>query len=240
MNKLTRSSVPDTFDLVAESYDLQVNLNPGYHANLRRAAEALLAAIGSPNRQPARLLDLGCGSGASTKALALAAFQAGCEPELLGADGSAGMLAAARRKSWPSWVRFEQARADQLQLQGECFDGILASYLVRNVDDRERLIGELFDLLTPGGALAVHDYAVRGNAFAGLLWTIVCWSVVIPLGWATSRHTKLYRYLWRSAFDLDVRILCELLENAGFVDVSVTPALGWARGTLHTVVGRRP
>ncbi len=59
------------FDRAAKRYDLMVALNPGYHRHLRSAARALLDRV--PDRlgpaDPVRLLDLGCGSGASTRAL---------------------------------------------------------------------------------------------------------------------------------------------------------------------------
>ena len=53
------------FDEAAPRYDLMVRLNPGYHRHLRAAARALLPL--PPDRRG--LVDLGCGSGASTRAL---------------------------------------------------------------------------------------------------------------------------------------------------------------------------
>ena len=78
--QVTRTEVPDAFDEVADRYDLMVGLSPGYHAQLGASADALLDAIPALTPQtvggeraaaagPLRLLDLGCGSGASTRAL---------------------------------------------------------------------------------------------------------------------------------------------------------------------------
>ena len=62
------------FDLAAPRYDLMVALNPGYHRELAAAANALAEDLGAfPD--VVRLLDLGCGSGASTRAL-VRAFEA--------------------------------------------------------------------------------------------------------------------------------------------------------------------
>ncbi len=236
------------FDLVAAAYDRQVSLNPGYHANLRRAAEALLDASPRPTDGRLALLDVGCGSGASTKALALACLRRGTEYRLLGVDGSAGMLAAARAKRWPAGVRFAQGWAGALTGiaavdDGAPFDAILAAYLVRNVPEAERdaALCELVALLRPDGVLAVHEYLVRGNPVAAAVWTLVSWGIVVPLGWLTARHTRLYRYLWRSVLRFDsVDTLRARLHAAGLVDLQVVPATGWHRGILHTVVGRRP
>ncbi len=69
----------------------------------------------------------------------------------------------------------------------------------------------------------------------------MCWAIIIPLGWMTSRNTRLYRYLWRSVLDMDSTAELEArLRRAGLVDVTTHHARGWQRGIVHTVVGRRP
>jgi len=78
------------FDRGASRYDLLVGLNPGYHRELRVAAEALVDRVG--HRPGLRLIDLACGTGASTKALHRAAPHG---TEMLGLDASHGMLAEA-------------------------------------------------------------------------------------------------------------------------------------------------
>ncbi|MFV0459299.1 MAG: class I SAM-dependent methyltransferase [Actinomycetales bacterium] len=238
--------VSPAFDRVARAYDLQVRLNPGYHDNLKRAAKAILDRLDA-GAEPA-LLDVGCGSGASTKALALEQLRRGLPVDVLGVDASAGMLEAARAKRWPPGVRFAQARAEELGSRAEIaaqvpVDGVLAAYLLRNVavDERQVCLRGLYDAVRPGGVLALHDYSVRGNPAAALLWTLICWTVVIPLGWLTTRHTRLYRYLWRSALGNDsVADLAARMRLAGLQDVTVVPALGWQRGILHTIVGTKP
>ena len=61
----------DAFDRAAPTYDAMVALSPGYHDQLRTAAEALVDRLPAPGAGDGalRVLDLGCGSGASTRAL---------------------------------------------------------------------------------------------------------------------------------------------------------------------------
>lgn len=313
-----RSQVPEAFDEVADRYDLMVALNPGYHAHLRTSARVLLESL-PPQTSPAgdrpvalSLVDLGCGSGASTRALVQVLDEAGRPYRLVGVDGSAGMLRAARSKQWPDAVRFVQGRAEHLAelaeladlaevsdladlaemvhprepaevhagaapasgrsegesdfdragavdlqapgtsdgsghtgvpdggLDGE-LDGILAAYLVRNVPDRDALLATLHDRLRPGGALVVHEYSVAGNRRATAVWSAVCWSVVVPLGWLTSRRTRLYRYLWRSVMEMDsTDVLMSRLRAAGFDEVRSRSVGGWQRGIIHTFHARKP
>ncbi len=88
------------FDEAAPRYDLMVALNPGYHRQLASAARILVEQTDGRST-PVRLLDLGCGSGASTRAL-VRAFQDARRPvDIIGADASPGMLEQAKQKSWP-------------------------------------------------------------------------------------------------------------------------------------------
>lgn len=239
-----RGEVPEAFDEVADRYDLMVALNPGYHAHLRRSARDLVASL--PDRQPVQILDLGCGSGASTRALVDELDRAGLRADVLGIDGSAGMLTQARRKPWPEWVRFEQGRAESLEPVCEeagfdSPDAVFAAYLLRNVSDREALLRSLHDVLVPGGTLVIQEYSVAGRPVSQAVWTAVCHAVVMPLGWLTSRHTRLYHYLWRSVMDMDsVETVMERMVDAGFEDVWTRSVRGWQRGIIHTFHGRRP
>lgn len=230
------SNVPRSFDVHARSYDKLVAANPGYHEHLRLSARRM----GLPNRGAGlRLLDLGCGTGASTAAL----LDAAPEADITGVDASAEMLAQARRKTWPSRVRFVHANVDELdkvRLAGP-YDGILAAYLVRNLPDRDAALHRFHDLLRPGAPLALHEYSVRDSARSRATWTTLCWAVIIPMGRLRTGSGDLYRYLWRSVLQFDgVRALTGRMQAAGFDDVRVQTFPGWQQHIVHTFLGRRP
>jgi ubiquinone/menaquinone biosynthesis C-methylase UbiE len=227
----------DAFDRAARRYDLLTAMNPGYHRHLATAARALAEHL---DADPPSVLDLGCGSGSSTAALLTAAPGA----VIIGVDTSAGMLARARAKSWPDGVRFVHASAEALpRLDLGPMDGVLAAYLFRNLPgiERDRALRAVRQQLRPGGWLVVQEYSVAGRRSAGLVWTLVCWAVVIPLAALLGGHPGLYTYLWRSvrAFDSTDRF-AERLVDAGFTDVARHDVPGWQRGILHTFRARRP
>ncbi|EWT02499.1 ubiquinone biosynthesis methyltransferase UbiE [Intrasporangium oryzae NRRL B-24470] len=245
---VNRGEVPEAFDEVADRYDLMVGLNPGYHAHLRTSARALVESLPA-QADPVRMVDLGCGSGASTRALVTELQRKGRAFTLVGIDGSAGMLREARAKTWPASVAFAQGRAEKIGELPELaearaaggLDGIFAAYLVRNVPERDELLASLHDQLRPGATLVVHEYSVKGNRVATAVWTAVCQVIVVPLGWLTSRRTRLYRYLWRSVMDMDsVEELEGRLRTAGFEGVGSRTIGGWQRGIIHTFSARRP
>ena len=249
---ITTENVAAAFDEVAPRYDLMVALNPGYHAHLRMAANGLVEWLVRPQPEselpPIRLLDLGCGSGASTRAVLEAAQSVGLRLAIVGADASAGMLDQARAKDWPISVRFEVGQAEEIVGSHEWLglddpiQGAFAAYLFRNVAERDKLLAGLFDLLADRGVLVVQEYSIAGSRlWTKALWTAVCWLAIIPLGWLTSPRSRLYRYLWQSVRSFDsVQTFVDRLHGAGFVDVEVRTVPGWQRGILHTFRARKP
>lgn len=245
--------VPAGFDDVARRYDLLVALSPGYHGQLRSSARVLAQAIAERREAdgtgdatpavPAVVVDLGCGSGASTNALAREFSRAGVPVRIVAVDGSAGMLAAARAKSWPPDVEFVQGRAEDLAAVGVAdgsVDGVFAAYLVRNVPDKDALLADIARLLTPGGTLVVHDYVVAGDPVATASWHALCWGAVVPTALAVTRSAGLFVYLWRSVLAFDsVPGLIARLEAAGYEGVRHRGVPGWQGRMVHTFRARR-
>ena len=238
-------SVDAAFDRGARRYDLLVGLNPGYHRELGEAAAALAERVRARRRDvshPVRVIDLACGSGASTQALARELPEA----EIVGLDASRGMLAQAQTKAWPARISFRHAVSGDLDLDElgrGTRDGVFTAYLFRNVPIgiRDHAVREVYDLLAPGGWLVVQEYSVAGRPAARWVWSAVSWLVIIPLGILLDRNPGLYRYLWRSVLDFDSTTrFMDRLAAAGFTDVARRTATGWQRGILHTFIARRP
>lgn len=228
------------FDAGAARYDLLTQLNPGYHDHLDRAARALAEA--APRART--LLDLGCGSGSSTRAL-LRVF--GPDVRVMGVDASAGMLARARAKRWPPGVTFVQGRAGSLsELTAELddpVDGILACYLFRNVpaEARNPALRDTLAHLAPGGALVAQDYALPGQALPRAVWTAVSRGIVLPLATVTGGNPDLYRHLHRSVIEFDsLSVFADRLVRTGFSGVEIATVPGWQHDILHLFRARRP
>ena len=238
----------DAFDRAAPTYDAMVALSPGYHDQLRSAAEALVDRLPARGADGGalRVLDLGCGSGASTRAVLQAwAERRGSSDgiSVTGVDASEGMVAQARAKRWPNGVTLvvSDAVAHLESLPSGSVDGVLGCYLLRNVPDRTRLVAEVARVLRPGGGFVVHDYSVAGNPRARATWAVVCHAVIIPLAVVKRSDVPLHRYLYTSVRDFDsVARVCERLLSAGLVDVRHRSFPGWQHGLVHTVAGSVP
>ncbi|MGY0490352.1 methyltransferase domain-containing protein [Streptomyces sp. WG-D5] len=234
MPTLRDAELASAFDHAAGSYDALVRANPGYHAHLRRSARRL--GLDSRGRG-LRVLDLGCGTGASTAAL-LSVLP---EASITAVDASAGMLERAAAKSWPTGVTFTHAPAEELDpgALGGPFDAVFAAYLFRNTADPDRVLSSVSAALKPGGRLAVHEYTLSGKHRHRALWSAVC-AGLVPVTTALG-DGALYRHLWRSVVEFDTaEQFADRLTRTGFTRVRVLPLPGWQTGITHTVVGQVP
>ncbi|MFC9825499.1 class I SAM-dependent methyltransferase [Streptomyces erythrochromogenes] len=234
MTLLRDEDLAAAFDHASHTYDALVAANPGYHAHLRRSVRRLgLPAHG----EGLRVLDLGCGTGASTAAIRSVLPAA----EITAVDASAGMLARAAAKPWGDGVRFVHAPAEFLTDAGVHgpFDAVFAAYLFRNLTDPEAVLATVHSVLGPGGRLAVHEYSLSGRRADRAVWTLVCRGIVQPAATLLG-DGPLYRHLWRSVVDFDqADRFAARIRGAGFDKVRTLPLPGWQTGITHTFVATR-
>ena len=230
---IERKEVPGGFDRIARSYDAMTGLNPGYRRHLRLSAERMNLAPKS------RILDLCCGTGLSTAALA----QTYPKATLVGLDASPEMLEAARKKRHLRRVEWVQGDAMDPAAAGACgpYDGILMAYGIRNVPERDVCLVRLRALLAPGGTVCFHEYSVADSRRATWIWNAVAGAIIVPTALALTRRAELFRYLRRSVNDFDgVRAFEKRLARAGYIDIRSAPMSGWQRGIVHSFLARRP
>jgi trans-aconitate 2-methyltransferase len=127
-----------------------------------RPVRDLLAAL--PMIEVRSVIDLGCGPGNSTEALA-ARFPGA---EVSGIDSSPDMIEAARRRlprvrftlqdieAWRSEGRVGEGRHGKLERDADAYDVILANAVLQWVPDHAVLLPSLIGRLASGGALAVQ------------------------------------------------------------------------------------
>lgn len=125
-------------------------LRPGGLDLTRRLLELCALAPGS------RVLDLGCGCGATARLLA------GCGHRVLALDPSPALLAGA---SGPGITPL-LGRAQALPLARGCLDAVFCECVLSVTGPPAAVLAEAARVLKPGGALAVSDLYLRGTARA--------------------------------------------------------------------------
>ncbi len=155
-----RAFVRDVFDRLAPRYDgLNLVISLG-QTTLWRAR----AFSGLELRPGARVLDVGCGTGVSVRALR--ARYPGVRVE--GLDLSEGMIEEARRRD-PGGA-YEVGDVTALPHGDAAFDLVTTVYTTRNFPDLDRALDELVRVTRPGGRVLVLDsFPPRaGSAFGAL------------------------------------------------------------------------
>lgn len=118
----------------------------------REMLDTYLGWIGFPEN--ARVLDLGCGTGPTTRVLARRPAVA----EIVGVDPSPVFLDKARRSmAEHPHVSFHEGDARSLAFADESFDVAIVHTCLTHVPGPEKAMAEIFRVLRPGGALAAFD-----------------------------------------------------------------------------------
>lgn len=187
----------------------------------RRALDvvAWLAALRVPNG--GAVLDLGCATGELSAALARAGF------EVVGVDLSQGMLRRARRKGQglSRSPRFQRADLNApLPFRNESFECVLCAHVVQCVEQPALLLQEARRVLVHGRWLALVG-KVPGTPP----------SLPPPPAVGARLFAPVKRWASRWARHLPEAALVELLEKAGFLDVTSRSADG-----IVEVSGRAP
>jgi len=209
------------FDAIADRYDfLNRLLSAGIDRRWRRRAIQSLQLTGRE-----RVLDLCTG----TADLAIAARTARpAAAGVVGIDFSGAMLGVARTKlrdrRLADSVALVRGDATRIPLADGSVDAVTIAYGIRNVENAEGACAEVRRVLTPGGRLAILEFAIptmRGVRPA-YLWYF---NRVLPrIGRLVSRHGAAYGYLPASVGTFATpEEFVKLLRQAGFTDVAARP-----------------
>jgi 2-polyprenyl-6-hydroxyphenyl methylase/3-demethylubiquinone-9 3-methyltransferase len=104
------------------------------------------------SRMPVRVLDMGCGGGFLSNALALAGH------EVTGVDSSTSSLDVAARHDGTRRVRYTLCDARRLPFEGGSFDVVCAMDFLEHVDEPRGVIAEAARVLAPGGLFFFHTF----------------------------------------------------------------------------------
>lgn len=220
------------FGTIADRYDLiTVLLSYGRDRAWKRRLIDLSAA-----RPGTRALDLACGTGDITFALA------GRGARAVGLDVTLRMLELASRKARPGAPEVPQGfvAGDMMALPfpGGAFDLVTVGYGIRNVPQIGPALQEIYRVLVPGGWLLSLDFNKPSSRVMRTIYFGYLAVVGSVLGWMLHRDPDTYRYIPESIKRYPGAIgVARLLETTGFVETRVIPLLG---GLMAINVGRKP
>jgi arsenite methyltransferase len=144
--------------------------------------EAVLASLGCGNptalaqlNAGETVLDLGSGGGID---VLLSARRVGPTGKAWGLDMTEEMLALARenqRKAGIENVEFLKGEIEHIPLPDNSVDVIISNCVINLSADKDRVFGEAFRVLKPGGRFAVSDVVTRGDVPAEVRQNMLLW-----------------------------------------------------------------
>src|SRR6476619_5442833 len=145
-------------------------------------ASAVAASLGCGNPtallelEPGQtVLDLGSGGGIH---VLLSARRVGPTGKVYGVDLTDEMLALARdkqRKAGATNVEFLKGAIEAIPLPDNSVDVIISNCVINLAADKDRVLGEAFRVLKPGGRFAVSDVVVTGSVSADIRRNMELW-----------------------------------------------------------------
>lgn len=213
------------FDSVAASYDRTNDLLSFGQARLWR--RAVRKAVNPQSGQ--RILDLAAGTGTSSMALKLPGVQ------VVAADFSRGMLDEGRRRH-PE-LEFAYADATKMPFKAAEFDAVTISFGLRNVQQPELALAEMFRVSKPGATLVICEFS-HVDAWLRPFYRFYLNRILPRLSALFSKAPEAYSYLADSINAWPTQsALAENITAAGFTQVKWRN-LGFGIVAVHTA--KRP
>ncbi len=207
-----KEQVAKMFNNISRKYDLLNHLlSMGIDVYWRKKAIRQLHEL-----KPKRILDIATGTGD----FAIEALKLNPD-KIIGVDISEGMLeqgrAKIKKKKLEDKIELQQGDSENLSFDDNKFDAIIVAFGVRNFEDLNRGLGNMFRVLKKGGKVVILEFSrPRGFPFKQL-YNFYFKAILPNIGKLISKDDSAYRYLPESvqAFP-EGKTFIKILEKAGF------------------------
>lgn len=211
--KTKKEQVAEMFDRIAPRYDLTNRVLSGRtDVAWRRKAIGMLKKY-----RPQQILDIATGTGD----MALQAYKMLEPQQVTGVDISAQMLEVGRQKisreGLSDRITLEPGDSENLQFPNNRFDAAMAAFGVRNFENLEKGLSEMYRVLKPGGQLLIIEFSrPKPGLFKGLYQLYM--NVVAPqIAGLLKQNKEAYQYLNKSARAFPERKdFTDILQKVGF------------------------
>ncbi len=209
-----KEQVAAMFDNIAPKYDfLNQLLSMGIHKGWRRKAIQLLQ-----EQKPKTVLDIATG----TADFAVEAMKLN-PVKVVGVDISAGMLKLGQEKinklGLQNKIELKLGDSESLPFSDNSFDAITVGFGVRNFENLEKGMADIYRVLNKNGMLAVLEFSKPGNFPVKQVYNFYFRYITPFVGKLFSKDSSAYTYLPESvnAFPAGEEFL-KILLKTGFND----------------------
>ncbi len=207
------------FNSISENYDKVNNvITFGMDKGWKKKVFNLVAS-----KNPDKILDIATGTGDM-----LLLFADSNASIILGTDISEGMLAIAEEKvknlGLEDRIKLDLQDAENLSLEDNYFDAISITYGIRNFENLDKCLKEIYRVTAPQGQFIILETSVPQNIFFKTGHKIYTKWIMPMVTRLFSKDKNAYKYLSKSALNFPYgEALKKRLEQAGFTDVKILP-----------------
>ncbi len=201
------------FDKIAFRYDfLNHFLSAGIDSGWRKKAIKELVSL-----QPKKILDVATGTGD----FAIAAYQMLKPEKITGIDISEGMLEIGRKKMQKSGlerhIELLNGDSEAILFKDESFDAVTVAFGVRNFENLEMGLSEIYRVLKPGGKLLILECSKPTSAFVKYFYNFYMKFITPKIGKLIAKNNDAYQYLNNSVQQFPERkTFTNILNKLGY------------------------
>jgi demethylmenaquinone methyltransferase/2-methoxy-6-polyprenyl-1,4-benzoquinol methylase len=215
-----KQQVAEMFNDIACRYDLLNRLlSAGIDIRWRKKAIQQLAAL-----QPKKILDVATG----TADVAIMASNLLKAEKIIGIDISDGMLDLGRQKikklGLSHTIELLNGDSETINFEDNTFDAVTVAFGVRNFENLEKGLSEIWRVLKPGGKLVVLEFSKP--KIAGVKWMYNLYMKIIApnVGKLLSKNRNAYKYLDESIKKFpEGKNFTHILDNLGYINTYCKP-----------------
>jgi demethylmenaquinone methyltransferase / 2-methoxy-6-polyprenyl-1,4-benzoquinol methylase len=226
LNNARDQAVQHMFDRIAGRYDL-LNRVISLRLDERWRDQVIRTVL---TRADPLILDLGAGTGDLSFAAARATGGLG---RIIGLDFSLPMLRLAQEKKTHAasgeTTSFVLGSALLSPFKNDVFDGVMTTFVLRNVSDLSLFFAHAFRVLKPGGKFVSLDMFPPSKSWFSHLFAFYFYRLVPWIGGLLAQDRSAYKYLSESVRQFhSPETVGHLIEEAGFKRVSMRTFLNGA------------
>ncbi len=214
-----KEQVTQMFDTISGNYDgLNRVISFGIDVRWRKRVVALLR-----KKKPQNILDIATGTGD----LAINLVKTGAS-EIVGLDISPGMLAVGekkvQKKKLHNTIKMIVGDSENLPFPDSSFDGITVAFGVRNFENLEKGLSEIYRVLRPSGTFVVLETSVPSKSPYKQGYAFYCNQILPRIGKFFSKDDSAYQYLSESAAVFPHgENFNNILQKIGFIGIQNKP-----------------
>lgn len=212
-----KEQVEQMFDNIAPTYD---KLNHIMSLNIDRVWRRRVMRI-VRRAKAHKIMDVATGTGD----LAIAMAKRVDRTQILGVDLSEEMLAVARAKvrkqGLEERIMLEKGDAENLvMVADESVDAVTVAFGVRNFENMEQGLRELYRTIKPGGKLVVLEFSMPKNRLVRWIYRQYAHRLLPYVGGMISKDRRAYTYLPDSVEEFPApEKFAQILKDVGFSKV---------------------